>query len=93
MWRLLFLRPGARFLIFLKLVEIHLRPEWSEISPHPWALCLWKPSSFLDRRAQTDEAGLAEGEEGVWTVEMMALIGWKMTWFEQAEAWVEEEEA
>ena len=26
-------------------------------------------------------------------MEMMALIGWKMTWFEQAEAWVEEEEA
>ena len=26
-------------------------------------------------------------------MEMMASIGWKMTWFEQAEAWVEEEEA
>ena len=26
-------------------------------------------------------------------MEMMASIGWKMTWFEQAEAWVEGEEA
>ena len=26
-------------------------------------------------------------------MEMMALTGWKMTWFEQTEAWVEEEEA
>ena len=26
-------------------------------------------------------------------MEMMALIGWKMTWFEQVEVWVEEEEA
>ena len=78
-WRLLFLASGARFLVILKLFGLHLPPERSEISPHPWALCLWKPSSFLDRRAQADEAGLTEGEEGVWTVEMMALIGWKMT--------------
>ena len=77
----------------MKLVELHLPPERSEISPHPWALCLWKPFSFLDRRARVDEARLAEGEEGVWTVEMMALIEWKITWSEQAEAWVEEEEA
>ena len=93
MWRLLFLRPGARFLIVLKLVGLHLPPERNEISPHPWALCLWKPSSFLDRWARTNEAGLAEVEEGVWTMEMMASIRWKMTWSEQAEAWVEEEEA
>ena len=26
-------------------------------------------------------------------MEMMAVIGWKMTWSEQAEAWVKEEEA
>ena len=93
MWRLLFLGPGARFLIVLKLVGLHLPPERSEISPHPWALCLWKPSSFLNRRARADEARSVEGEEEVWTVEMMALIGWKMTWSKQAEAWVEEEEA
>ena len=61
--------------------------------PHPWALCLWKPSSFLNRRARADKARSVEGEEEVWTVEMMALIGWKMTWSKQAEAWVEEEEA
>ena len=32
-------------------------------------------------------------EEDVWTVEMIALIGWKTASSEQAEAWVEEEEA
>ena len=92
MWRNLFLGFGARFLIVLKLVRLYLPPERSEISPHPWALCLWKPSSFLNRWARADEVGSAKGEEEVWTVEMMALIGWKMTWSEQAEAWVEEEE-
>ena len=69
MWRLLFLGPNARFSIVLKLVGLHLPPKRSEISPSPWALCLWKPSSFLDRQA--------EEEEKVWTVEMMALIRWK----------------
>ena len=69
MWRLLFLGPNARFSIVLKLVGLHLPPKRSEISPYPWALCLWKPSSFLDRQA--------EEEEEVWTVEMMALIRWK----------------
>ena len=73
-WRLLFLGPGARFLIVLKLVGLHLPSERSEISPHPWALCLWKLSSFLDRQV--------EEEEEVWTAEMMAVIGWKMTWSE-----------
>ena len=92
-WRLLFLASGARFLVFLKLFGLHLPPERSEISPHPWALCLWKPSFFPDRRARAEETESVEEEEEVWTVEMMALIGWKMTWSEQAEAWVEEEEA
>ena len=92
-WRLLFLAFGARFLVVLKLFELHLPPERSEISPHPWALCLWKPSFFSDRRARAEEAESVEEEEEVWTVEMMALLGWKMTWSEQAEAWVEEEEA
>ena len=32
-------------------------------------------------------------EEDVWTVEMIALIGWKTASSEQAEAWVEKEEA
>ena len=32
-------------------------------------------------------------EEDVWTVEMIAMIGWKTASSEQAEAWVEEEEA
>ena len=88
-----FLGPGARFLIVLKLIELHLPPKRTKISPNPWALCLWKPSSFLNRLARADEASSAEGKEEVWTVEMMALIGWKMTWFEQTVAWVEEEEA
>ena len=93
MWRLLFLGPSARFLIVLKLVGLHLPPKRSEISPHSWALCLWKPFSFLNRRARADEARSTEGEEEVWIVEMMALIGWKMIWSKQAWAWVEEEEA
>ena len=88
-WRPPFLGPGAWFLIVLKLVRLHLPPERSKISPHPWAPCLWKPSSFLDRRARVEEVeSIEEEEEEVWTVEMMAMIGWKMTWFEQAEAWV-----
>ena len=36
---------------------------------------------------------MAEKEEEVWTVKMMASIRWKMTWSEQAEAWVEEKGA
>ena len=88
MWRLLFLGPGAQFLIVLKLVGLHLPPKRNEISPHPRALCLKKPSSFLDRRARAEEAESTEEEQEVWTVEMMAMIGWKMTWFEQAEAWL-----
>ena len=80
MWRLLFLGPGARFLIVLKLVGLHLPPERSKISPHPWALCLWKLSSFLDRRVQAKEVESTKEEEEVWTMEMMAVIGWKMTW-------------
>ena len=64
---------------------LYLPPERSGISPHPQALCLWKPSSFLGRQA--------EGEEEVWIVEMIALIGWKTAWSEQAEAWGEDEEA
>ena len=77
----------------MNFVGLYLPPEMSEISLHPWAFCLWKPSSFLDQRALAEEAKSAKEEEEVWTVEMMTLIGWKMTWSEQAEAWVEEEEA
>ena len=91
--RLLSLSPGARFLIVLKLVRLHPPPKRSETYPHPWALCLWKPSSFLDRRTRVKEAESTEEEEEVWTEEMMAMIGWKMTWYKQAETWVEEEEA
>ena len=80
MWRPLFLGPGARFSFVLKLVRLYLPPERSGIAPHPRALCLWKPSSFLGRQA--------EREEEVWTMEMMSLIGRKTAWFEQAEAWV-----
>ena len=69
----------------MKLVGLHLPPERSEISPHPWALCLWKLSSFLDRQV--------EEEEEVWTVEIMAMIRWRMTWSRQIGAWAEEEEA
>ena len=36
---------------------------------------------------------MTEEEEEVWTEEMMAVTGWKMTWYEQAETWVKEEEA
>ena len=72
-WRLLFLSPGARFLVVSKLVELHLPPRRSETSPHPWALCLWRPLSFLDRRVEEEE------EEEVWTIETMAVIEWKMT--------------
>ena len=74
-WRPLFLGPGARFLSVLKLVRLHLPPERSKISPRPWASCLWKPSSFSDRRAQVEEAESTGKEEGVWTEEMMAAIG------------------
>ena len=91
-WRPFFLGLGARFLIVLKLVRLHLPPERSEISPHSWAPYLWKPFSFSDWRARAEEAELTGKEEEVWTEEMMATIGWKMTRFEQAEAGVEEEE-
>ena len=43
--------------------------------------------------ARTEEAESAEEEKEVWIVEMMTSIRWNMTWSEQAEAWVEEEEA
>ena len=79
--RLPFLGPGARPLIALKLVELHLPPERSGISPHPQVPFLWKPSSFLDWRV--------EEEEEVW----MATMGWIMTWSRQVEAWAEKEEA
>ena len=47
----------------------------------------------MDRRAQVKEAkSIEEEEKEVWTVEMMAVIGWKMTWSEQAEARVKKEE-
>ena len=72
---------------------LHLPPERSEISPHPWAPCLWEPSSFLDRWAWAEEAESIGGEEEVWIVEIMAVIEWKATWSGQAEAGVEEEEA
>ena len=81
-WRLLFLSPSARFLVVSKLVELHLPPGRSETSPYPWAPCLWKPSSFLDRRTRVKEAESTEEEEEVWTEEMMAAIRWKMTWSE-----------
>ena len=92
-WQPLFLGLGARFLIVLKLVRLHLPPERSEISPHSWASYLWKPSSFSDWRARAEKAESTKKEEEVWTMEMMAVIGWKTTWSEQAEAGVEEEEA
>ena len=88
-----FLGPGARFLIVLKLVELHLPPKRTKISPHPWALCLWKPSSFSNRRAWAEEARSTEKEEEVGIVEMMAVSGWKKIWSEQAEAGVEEGKA
>ena len=83
----------SQFLVVLKLVGLHLPPERNEISPHPWALCLWKPSSFSDWWARAEEAELAEKEEEVWTVEIMAMIRWRMTWSRQIGAWAEEEEA
>ena len=64
-WRPLFLGPGARFSIVLKLVTLHLPPESSEISLYPWAPCLWKPSSFSDRRARAEEAESTGKEEEV----------------------------
>ena len=87
-----FLGPGARSLIALKLVRLHLPPEMSKISPHPWASCLWKPSSFSDRGARAEEAESIGKKEKVWTEETMAVIGWKMTLSKQAETGVEEEE-
>ena len=81
MWRLPFLGLGAQSLITLKLVEPHLPPKRSGISPHPRGPFLWKPSFFLDRRA--------EEEEEVW----MAAIGRMITWSGQVKAWAEEGEA
>ena len=72
---------------------LHLPPERNEISPHPWAPCVWQPSSFLDRWACVEEAESIWGEEEVWIVEIMVVIEWKTTWSGQAEAGVEEEEA
>ena len=46
----------------------------------------------MDRRARAEEAESIEEEEEVLTVEMMAMIGWKMTWSGQIKAWAEEEE-
>ena len=86
--------PGldAQSLIVLKLVGLHLPPERSEISPRPWALCLWQPSSFLDWWARAEEAESIGGEEEVQIVEMVVLIRWKMTWSGQTEAGVVKEE-
>ena len=78
--RTLFLGHGAQSLITLKLVGLHLPPKRSEISPHPWALCLWQPFSFLDRWARAEEAESIGGEEEVWIVEMMVVVRWKTTW-------------
>ena len=89
----LFLGHGAQPLITLKLVGLHLTPERSEISPHPWASYLWQPSSFLGRWARAEKAESIGGEEEVWIVETMAVVGRKTTWSGQAEAGVEEKEA
>jgi len=74
-WQPLFLGLGARLFIVSKLVRLHLPPERSDISPHPWAPCLWKPSSFSDWRARAEEAESTGNEEEVWTEEMMAELG------------------
>ena len=86
--------PGldAQSSIVLKLVGLRLPPEGSEVSPRPWAPCLWQPSSFLDRWARANEAELIGGEEEVQIVEMVAVIGWKTTWSGQTKAGAEEEE-
>ena len=86
--RPLFPGRGAQSLIALKLVGLHLPPERNEISPHPWAPCVWQPSSFLDRWACVEEAESIWGEEEVWIVEMMAVVRPKTTWSRQAEAGV-----
>ena len=46
----------------------------------------------MDRWAQTEEAESIGGEEEVWIMEMMAVVGRKTSWSGQAEAGVEEEE-
>ena len=86
--------PGldAQSLIVLKLMGLHLPPERSEISPRPWALCLWQPSSFLDRWARAEEAESIGGEEEVQIGEMVAVIGWKTTWSRQTKAGAKKEE-
>ena len=85
--------PGlnAQSSIVLKLVGLRLPSKRSEISPHPWAPCLWQPSFFLDRWARAKEAESIGGEEEVQIVEMVVLIRWKMTWSGQTEAGAEEE--
>ena len=47
----------------------------------------------MDQRAQAKEAESIGEEEEVWTVEMMVMIGWKMTLSGQTETWAEEKEA
>ena len=47
----------------------------------------------MDQRAQAEQAESIGEEEEVWTVEMMVMIGWKMTWSGQTETWAEEKEA
>ena len=91
--RSLFPGHGAQSLIALKLGGLHLPPERGEISPHPWAPCLWQPSSFLGRWARAKKVESIRKEEEVWIMEMMAVIGWRTTWSGQAEAGLEEEEA
>jgi len=59
--------PGlnAQSSIVLKLVGLRLPPEGSEVSPRPWAPCLWQPSSFLDRWARAEETESIGGEKEV----------------------------
>ena len=54
---------------------------------------IWKPFFSLDRQVRVEEAESIGEEEEVWTGEMMVVIGWKITWSGQIEAWAEEEEA
>ena len=76
------LLPGlnAQSLIALKPARLHLHPGRSEISPHPWASCSWKPFSFLDRQAQAEEVGSIVEEEEVRIVGMIVVVGRKTTW-------------
>ena len=85
--------PGldAQSSIVLKLMGLHLPSQRSEISPCPWAPCLWQPSSFLDQWARAEKAESIGGEKEVQIVEMVAVIGWKTTWSGQTKAGAEEE--